>query len=65
MEQEINVKILLSPEYVVDEAFMMDIINGLNDRFVPVNKIIVNGIEKFNNKEGFIKEVPKIEQENN
>lgn len=65
MEQEINVKILLSPEYVVDETFMMDIINGLNDRFVPVNQIIVNGIEKFNNKEGFIKEVPKIEQENN
>ena len=46
MEQEINIKVLLSPDYVVTEEFLMDIINGLNDRFVPINQITVNGIEK-------------------
>ena len=39
----------------------MDIINGLNDRYVPVNQITVNGIEKFNNVQGFIKEVKSKE----
>ena len=61
MEQEINIKILLTSDYNIDEKFLMDIINGLNDRYVPVNQIIVNGIEKFNNVQGFIKEVKSKE----
>lgn len=55
MEQEINIKVLLTPNYKVDEKFLMDIINGLNDRYVPVNQITLNGIEKFNNVQGFIR----------
>lgn len=65
MEQEIIIKVLLTPEYKVDEKFLMDIINGLNDRYVPVNQILLDGVEKFNNVQGFIKEqkVIPIEEE--
>ena len=61
MEQEINIKILLTSDYHIDEKFLMDIINGLNDRYVPVNQITVNGVEKFNNVQGFIKEAKSKE----
>ena len=65
MEQEIIIKVLLTPEYKVDEKFLMDIINGLNDRYVPVNQILLDGVEKFNNVQGFIKEqkVISVEEE--
>ena len=56
MEHEINIKIKLTAEYNITEQFLMDIINGLNDRYVPVSQITVNGVEKFNNIQGFIKE---------
>lgn len=64
MEQEILIKVLLTPEYNVDEKFLMDIINGLNDRYVPVNQILLNGVEKFNNVQGFIKPTKPIEEDN-
>lgn len=34
----------------------MDIINSLNDRFIPVISISIQEKEIFNNKQGFIKE---------
>lgn len=34
----------------------MDIINSLNDRFIPVISISTQEKEIFNNKQGFIKE---------
>ena len=64
MEQEINIKVLLPPEYKVDEKFLMDIINGLNDRYVPITQITLNGIEKFNNIQGFIKQNKVIKLDN-
>jgi hypothetical protein len=63
MEQEINIKVLLPPDYKVDDAFLMDIINGLNDRYVPITQITLNGVEKFNNVQGFVKEQKNLNEE--
>lgn len=53
MEQEIIVKISLPPEYKVDNKVLLDIFNGLNDRYIPVDEILVNGEKRFSGKDGF------------
>ena len=60
-ENEITIKILLGKNVPLTQEFYMDIINGLNDRYVPCNQISLNGRIVFDNTQGFIKE----EKENN
>ena len=55
-ENEITIKILLSKNVPLTTEFYMDIINGLNDRYVPCNQICLNGKVVFDNTQGFIKE---------
>lgn len=53
MQNEIMVKIILDESYKVDTSLYLDIINGLNDRLVPVNEITLNNKIVFTNTEGF------------
>lgn len=55
-ENEINIKILLGKDVSINQELYMDIINGLNDRYVPCNQISLNGKIVFDNTQGFIKE---------
>ena len=41
----------------------MDIINGLNDRYVPCNEISLNGEIVFTNTQGFVNKKKEIEGE--
>ena len=54
-ENEITVKIRLAKTVSVNQALLLDIINGLNARYVPCNEIYLNDNLIFNDKEGFIK----------
>ena len=54
MENEIVIKVLLAQGVNIDKELYMDIINGLNDRYVPCNEISLNGEVVFNNTVGFI-----------
>ena len=55
-ENEITIKILLGKNVPINQELYMDIINGLNDRYVPCNQISLNGKIVFDNTQGFIKE---------
>lgn len=55
-ENEITVKIILSKNVPIKNELYMDIINGLNDRYVPCNEISLNGDVVFNSTQGFIKQ---------
>lgn len=55
-ENEITVKIILSKNVPIKNELYMDIINGLNDRYVPCNEISLNGNVVFNSTQGFIKQ---------
>lgn len=59
MDKEIVIKLHVVENFNISEEFLMDIINGLNDRYVPVETIEVDGKLRFSNTEGFIKEVEK------
>lgn len=37
------------------QKIYMDVINGLNDRYLPVLSIMNNDVEVFNNQTGFTK----------
>lgn len=63
-ENEITIKIVLSKSVPINQTLYMDIINGLNDRYVPCNEISLNGSVVFNSTQGFIKE-NKIEEGEN
>lgn len=63
-ENEITIKIVLSKSVPINQTLYMDIINGLNDRYVPCNEISLNGGVVFNSTQGFIKE-NKIEEGEN
>lgn len=54
MENEIVIKVLLAQGVNINKELYMDIINGLNDRYVPCNEISLNGEVVFNNIVGFI-----------
>lgn len=54
MENEIVIKVLLAQGVNINKELYMDIINGLNDRYVPCNEISLNGEVVFNNTVGFI-----------
>lgn len=66
MKNEITIKIILEENNIIDEKLYMDIINGLNDRYVPVNEITLNGDLVFTNTDGFIKNkgVVELNEEN-
>lgn len=55
-ENEITIKIVLSKNVPLTTEFYMNIINGLNDRYVPCNEISLNGSVVFNSTQGFIKD---------
>ena len=55
-ENEITIKILLDKGTNINQSLYLDIINGLNDRYVPCNQISLNGKIVFDNTQGFIKE---------
>lgn len=55
-ENEITIKIILSKNVPIKNELYMDIINGLNDRYVPCNEISLNGNVVFNSTQGFIKQ---------
>ena len=59
MDKEIVIKLHVVENFNISEEFLMDIINGLNDRYVPVETIEVDGKLRFSNTEGFIKGVEK------
>ena len=52
-ENEITIKVRLAYSVPVDNKLYMDIINGLNDRYIPCNEIYLNGDIVFNNVQGF------------
>lgn len=54
MSNEITVKMIITEN--INKELLMSIINGLNDNFLPVNEISVNGKLVFDNTQGFIKE---------
>lgn len=54
MENEIVIKVLLAQGVNINKELYLDIINGLNDRYVPCNEISLNGEVVFNNTVGFI-----------
>lgn len=62
-ENEITIKILLSKNVPITTEFYMDIINGLNDRYVPCNEISLNGEIVFTNTQGFVNKKKEIEGE--
>lgn len=51
---EVTIKMYVTED--VTKEFLMSAINGLNDSYLPVNEIFVNGKLAFNNKQGFVKE---------
>lgn len=53
-ENEITIKILLAHNVPINQELYLDIINGLNDRYIPCNEICLNGNLVFNNIQGFI-----------
>ena len=53
-ENEITIKILLNKSVPVNQEFYLDIINGLNDRYVPCNEISLNGEIVYPNSQGFV-----------
>lgn len=53
-ENEITIKILLNKSVPVNQEFYLDIINGLNDRYVPCNEISLNGEIVYTNSQGFV-----------
>ncbi len=55
LENEITIKILLAQGTPINQELYLDIINGLNDRYIPCNEICVNGVTVFTNTQGFIK----------
>ena len=55
-ENEITIKILLDKGTTINQSLYLDIINGLNDRYVPCNQISLNGKIVFDDTQGFIKE---------
>lgn len=54
-ENEITIKIVLANNVPINNSLYLDIINGLNDRYVPCNEISLNGKVVFNSTKGFIK----------
>jgi hypothetical protein len=57
-ENEITVKIYLAKDVTITQQLYLDIINGLNDRYVPCNEICLNGDIVFNSTNGFTKSNP-------
>lgn len=55
LENEITIKILLAQGTPINQELYLDIINGLNDRYIPCDEICVNGVTVFTNTQGFIK----------
>ena len=53
-ENEITIKVLLTKSTPINQQLYLDIINGLNDRYIPCNEISLNGELVFNNTKGFI-----------
>ncbi len=53
-ENEITIKVLLTKSTPINRQLYLDIINGLNDRYIPCNEISLNGEPVFNNTKGFI-----------
>lgn len=54
VDNEIVVKILLAHGTPINQELYLDIINGLNDRYIPCNEISVNGQLVFSTTQGFI-----------
>lgn len=53
MKNIITVKIEMEENVPINEQLYLDIINGLNDRLVPVTSISVNDKIVFTNVKGF------------
>lgn len=65
MDKEINIKVILSSDYIVDNNLLTEIINGLNDKLVPVHEITVDGKIMFNNTLGFrVQDLNNTKEEN-
>lgn len=64
-ENEILVKIYLSKNNQINQELYMDIINGLNDRFIPCNEISVNGEIVFTNTQGFTRKNKGVNNNDN
>lgn len=54
MENEITVKIKLASSVAINQNLYIDIINGLNDKYVPCNEIYLNDNLVFSNQIGFV-----------
>lgn len=65
MDKEINIKVILSSDYIVDNNLLTEIINGLNDKLVPVHEITVDDKIMFNNTLGFrVQDLNNTKEEN-
>lgn len=52
---EVVIKMYVTED--ITKEFLMSAINSLNDSYLPVNEIFVNGKLAFDNKQGFAKEI--------
>lgn len=52
-KNEITIKVILAKGTPINQQLYLDIINGLNDRYVPCNEISLNGEIVFTNTQGF------------
>ena len=54
-QDDVIIKIQIDSNLSVEakQKIYMDIINGLNDRYLPVLSIMNNDVEVFNNQTGF------------
>ena len=54
-QDDVIIKIQIDSNLSVEakQKIYMDVINGLNDRYLPVLSIMNNDVEVFNNQTGF------------
>ena len=54
-QDDVIIKIQIDSSLSVEakQKIYMDVINGLNDRYLPVLSIMNNDVEVFNNQTGF------------
>ena len=55
-QDDVIIKIQIDSNLTTEakQKIYMDVINGLNDRYLPVLSIMNNDVEIFNNQTGFI-----------
>ena len=54
-QDDVIIKIQIDSNLTTEakQKIYMDVINGLNDRYLPVLRIMNNDVEVFNNQTGF------------